>query len=321
VLSLVQVATSHGYPDAASASVAQFVGKRAIGFSEAAGTWAAFLVIPLGFALARWRRTRSLVYALATFAITIGVILSGLRTAWLALIAVAVVAAFLRGGSRRVRLALPLLLVVALAVTLASGNFQHYLAGGRATWNSLSFGHGRLGEDESAQERFLLMHAEIDLGVRHPLTGVGLGNIGPRLGTLHRSFRNSSGTVLLTPGEPIEKHDVFTGLFAELGLPGVAAFGAVLITTATVLLRARAAARRRAESEIVEALLLTLFATALLSLATEADRQVFLWWVVGVAAALGAVLRETMRAEPVRRRMKPAVYPARFERYYWSRQW
>jgi len=298
VLSAVQVGAGVGYPQAWVPSVAQFVGERAIGFSDGAGTWAAFLLLALALAVAHWRRAPSLEYGVATAAIALGIVLSGLRTAWVLLLLVALAAALAPGTRRRLRVAIPVGVVAVVAGALVLPGFQTSLTGGRSLWSAVGSGHGRFGGDESAHTRLLLMRAELKLGVRHPLTGVGLGNIGESLGELHESYKTESGVRLLVPGVPIEKHNIFTGLFAELGIPGIAAFLVLLGTGALALGRALRRARDQPERALVEGLVAAFVATVLLGISVEVDTQVYLWWILGTAFALERIVTAKREAEP-----------------------
>lgn len=285
VLGLAQVGLETAYPTPSgqdAAAIEQFVGSRAVGLSESPGTWAAFLVIVLPAAVAAaLRRPRGMVLA-AVPLLTLGVALTGLRSAWAAALVAIAVVAFLSGRGRRGLLVVGLVLLAVVSATQVGG-FRDFIAGGGG--GGPSIGSGRLGVDESARGRWLLMREELEIGLRRPVTGVGLGNIGRGLTIEDREEGDLLGVV---PGVTIEKHNVYTGLFAELGLPGLTLFLALLAAGVGALWRVRRAAGG-AERALVDGLLGSLVATALLANATEADRQVFLWWLLGAAFALAAL--------------------------------
>jgi O-antigen ligase len=290
-VSIAQVAFGKGYIDAASPAVSQFVGKRAIGFSSHPAAWAAFLLIPVGIASARWLRERTLWFGLAALAIAFEIVLTGLRSGWLALALMAVLGVFAaKGWMRAAGIAA---IVVSLGVAFLIGNFRTELQGGNPS-GALGLGKGRLGIDESARQREILTHAEVDLGLRAPLTGIGLGNVSQEIGTLHKSYLRDQH--LIVPGSGVTPHNSFTGLFAELGAPGLSAFLALFAAAFLALLRGRRAAATPRMRAVNEGLLAALSGTAVLAIVTDADRQVYLWWILGVALLLDALRRQNQGA-------------------------
>jgi hypothetical protein len=314
LLAIVQIAWQRLYlvpPGEQTLFVQQFVGIRAIGLSEAPGTWAAFLMLPVGICAIRVVHHRSGRYAAALFLLLIGLDLSGLRSGWIAeALVLAVVGATVRGPI----LARAAVIVVALAAAVTSYQFSTFRAflGGQGSAQVLQarhqrhsgsgkrsgtpavtppevhFGSGRLGVDESAAFRIVITKAELALGARHPFTGVGLGNIGPALTQLPKSYVDPSKG--LVAGVPVEKHNVYAGLFAELGAPGAVLFVALLAASAQTLWRLRRMTGGE-DRATVEGLLAALIGTAILAGFTEADRQAFLWWILGATIGLWTVTR------------------------------
>lgn len=294
LLAIPQVAAGIAYlapgPEAAAADLDQYYGKRAIGVAESSGAWGAFVALALALVMVRLTRTPSWPLAAIALLLSLGLVLSGLRSGIAAILLVALLVAFAGSGRRRLRLAGLGALVLAIALAFSLGNFRSFVAGG-APDGQVEIGGGRLGVDESAEARYQLTRAELELGIRHPLTGVGLGRIGPELASLDADYLDTgeSRSTGVVPGAALEKHNVYAGLFAELGLPGAILFVAALAAAAAAGLRAR----RQASGElrlIVDGLLAALLAAAALAAFTEADRQVFLWWVVGALLGVRAAL-------------------------------
>ena len=293
LLAIPQVAAGTAYlapgPEAAAADLDQYYGKRAIGVAESSGAWGAFVAVALALVMVRLTRAPSWRLGAITLLLSLGLVLSGLRSGIGAILLVALVLAFAGEGRRRLRLAGLGALVLAIALAFSLGNFRSFVAG--APDGQVEVGGGRLGVDESAEARYQLTRAELELGLRHPVTGVGLGRIGSELGTLEADYLDTgeSRSTGVLPGAELEKHNVYAGLFAELGLPGATLFVAALLAAAAAGIRAR----RQASGElrlIVDGLLAALLATAALAAFSEADRQVFLWWIVGALLGVRAAL-------------------------------
>jgi putative inorganic carbon (hco3(-)) transporter len=286
-ISIAQVTFGRGYIDAANPAVSQFIGKRAMGFSSHPGTWAAFLLIPVGIASARWLRERRPWLALSAVAIAFEVVLTGVRSGWMALGLMALLGVLATRGWMRILGVTSL--VTLLGIALLIGNFRTELQGGNPA-AAFGFGKGRLGIDESARQRQILAHAEIDLGLRSPVAGVGLGNVGTELRTLRgKSYLQHQHLVVV--GSPVTPHNSYTGVFAELGVPGLAAFLSLLVAGFVALIRGRrTAATPRARADH-EGLLAALAGTVVVAAFTDSDRQVYLWWILGIAFLLDVLRR------------------------------
>ncbi len=317
VLSVVQVDRGRAYLHPGGRDtlhLAQFVGERAIGLAEAPGTWAAFLLVPLAFALAIFahsaRRGERTATGAALVLIALALALSGLRSGWLAAGLMVALTAVAVGPSLRLRAAALTLALAGGVAAYQSHNFRVFLSGGGTAAPAArgstagdvrgpELGRARLGRDESARFRVAITRAELELGRRHPLFGVGLGNIGEALRELPPRFhRPSSG---LVPGVPIEKHNVYSGLLAELGAPGLLLFLVLPAAGLWGLVRLRRTVRAGRDRATVEALALALVGTLVVAAFTDADRQVFLWWLLGLSLGLVQASRPPAARAPASR--------------------
>jgi O-antigen ligase len=290
--SVLQIARDAGYPIAPGDpdEIRQFVGTRAVGLSENPNTWAAFLVLPLTLLGALAIRTRNLLAGAALVAIFVSLGLTGSRSGWIAAAVGVVVLAATSGRSAlrlsgRTAFALALVAVVAAGVAFAVGGHER----GRID-------RGGVTSDYSTSERYLYLRAELHLGARHPLRGVGLGNIGTALDELPPRLLSDSDPpfgppAAILPGDFADRHSAYFGLFAEQGVLGVAAILVVLVAGFATIVSARRRARTPLELAIADGLLAALAATASVALLADADRQAFLWWVLGVALGFELALR------------------------------
>jgi hypothetical protein len=309
ILAILQIGTARGYlvPSNTTIYIEQFLGIRAIGLSEAPGTWGAFLLLPIAFLVSVLVRRPSLLGAAVLLMLFVGLAFSGLRSAWLAGGVVIIGLSLLAPGAWWRRLTPIALTVCSVLIALQFTNFRAFLngAGSNEVHSSTttsrgqqnpSLGRGRLGADESLRFRYDITRAELELGRRHPVAGVGLGNLGLALKELPASYRGAQKG--LVPGVPIEKHNTYAGLFAELGSIGALTFLAVIASGFIVLTRLRRIVQGTPlEVELVDGLIGAFAATSIVAGFTEADRQVFLWWVLGLAIGLAAA---TQRRNPAR---------------------
>lgn len=298
VLSVLQVGFSAAYPNYGdrTESLFQFIGKRAIGLAEAPGTWGAFLVIPFAFAVQRAVDTRRLVWGGGALMVAVAILLSGLRTAWIAAALIVGLAVLTAGLSWRVRAGAIVAGLVAVALVMSLGNFRSFVGGGGG--EGARVGAGRLAADESARMRLQITRAELEMGARYPLTGVGLGNIGRELGlNTPPDIADIARNEGIVPGRPIEKHNTYVGLFAELGAPGAILFLSILVA-AFLSLRRGLQRAVGAEATTLHALTLALIGTVILAGFTESDRQAMLWWIIGMTFGLTALMRSGSGDEP-----------------------
>ncbi len=316
VLALVQIERLEGYlapPGTSATAVAQFIGTRAVGLAEAPGTWGSFMLLPFSYCVVVFARRPAWRHGALLACLTAGLVLSGLRAAWLGVLVASIVTIAIRVRSPRRLTAVVAVVAVGAAFPFTLGNFRLFLKGGGADTiqriqhgggtaatstpadaasvaiekQSVAIGKGRLGVDESARYREVLSRAELDLGIHHPLTGVGLGNIGPALAVLRPSYVVDHPESGVIPGVVIDKQNTYAGLFAEFGAPGILAFLAIGLAA----LRSVQRTRQRVDDPIADGTLVALVATAVLAAFWDSDRQVFLWWLVGVAIALETLAR------------------------------
>jgi hypothetical protein len=317
-LALLQIVRLEGYlapPGPSASAMAQFIGARAVGLAEAPGTWGSFMLLPFSYGLVALARRPSLWRGTLLAWLTAGLVLSGLRAAWLGAVVATCATLAVRVRSPRRLLAVVAAVVVGAAFPFTLGNFRLFLKGGGADTiqriehggapaaagsattpyaasveldkQSVSIGKGRLAVDESARYRKVLSRAELDLGIHHPLTGVGLGNIGPALVDLRPSYVVDHPETGVIPGVVVDKQNTYAGLFAELGAPGILAFLAIGFAA----LRSVQRVRKRIDDPLPDGTLVALVATAVVAAFWDSDRQVFLWWLVGIAIALETLTR------------------------------
>ncbi|MBA2536966.1 MAG: class I SAM-dependent methyltransferase, partial [Actinobacteria bacterium] len=102
-------------------------------------------------------------------------------------------------------------------------------------------------------------------------------------------------------GQALEKHNTYAGLFAELGPPGIAVFLALLAAGFRALVRVRRRAIDSEEVALADGLFAALAGTVVIAGFTEADRQVFLWWILGLAFGLAAAQASAPEPQAVAR--------------------
>ena len=124
------------------------------------------------------------------------------------------------------------------------------------------------------------------LGLREPVTGIGLGNVGPELTTIDAAWLRDQ--TLVVPGVPIDRHNTYAGTFAELGFPGLVVFLGVVAYGLWVLVRRLRRTGDPVERSILRGLTAALAGTLVVAFFSDADRQIFLWWILGFAFALTA---------------------------------
>jgi comEA protein len=166
--------------------------------------------------------------------------------------------------------------------------------------------------DPTGSSRVYLWEAAWTSIEQRPALGLGYGAFpaaAPRL--LHETegvdFRHIE---LHATGKARETHNVYLGTLAELGIPGLVLFMAVLLATARQLVRTSKRAREAGSAfvgRIANALLLSLvgWSVASIFLSTESSRS--LWVLIGVSLALPKLIRSERAADW---RIADAVAPA-----------
>ena len=132
----------------------------------------------------------------------------------------------------------------------------------------------------------------------HPVVGVGAGNF-PVVAREYAAETINLPYVHLVVDTPKETHNAYLGVFADLGLVGLLAFGIVVLATLTLTLRATREFARAREPDL-ELLSRALF-VALVGLLTHfvflsGQHEKQFWLLVGLAVALYALARRRAAA-------------------------
>jgi O-antigen ligase len=288
-LSILQVGWGIAYPGGSSedASLDQFVGSRATGLSEHPNTWAAFLLLALAFCIARWRVYRSGWPIACAALLILSLALTGSRSGWLGLFAMAALTLVWIGGTKR-RVAFVVAAVVAVLAAGLFANFREFTLG-------TSGRNARLSFDDSAHFRAELIRGELRIARLHPLAGVGPGNIAEGLKKLEPGYLERHDLYFVSGA--VDKHNTYTGLLAESGVAGLVLFCALFLTAGLSLRRTSRRASTPSEQLAVNGLFAALVAMFVMAAFTDADRQVFLGWILGLAFGL-EVLSATAYSQP-----------------------
>jgi O-antigen ligase len=182
----------------------------------------AVVCLPLAFYLMlgqrpRWERS---FYAGSLLVTLVAVLLGASRGGCLGLLA-GFLFAVLRSRRRGRNLALASILLVPASLFLPSSPIQRFL---HPTWV----------DKASIESRNIAWHGGISMIASHPLLGVGLGNYKPLV------------TQYEAPGEDVKSiaHNTYIEIGAELGLPALLMFLAILVSTYRSLERVRRQAAR-----------------------------------------------------------------------------
>jgi O-antigen ligase len=131
----------------------------------------------------------------------------------------------------------------------------------------------------------------------HSILGVGAGNM-PVVAPRYATETINLPDVRFVVDTPKEAHNTYLGVFAELGVVGLLAFGVVVVSALVVARRSTRAFANAREPElelISRAVLISLVGllTAFIFESDEYEKQ--LWLLVGLAVALYAVARRRKR--------------------------
>lgn len=219
--------------------------------------WAQALMIalPLAVWLAMTAPTRARRAGAWAVAALIGADLleTGSRGGLLALILASGVLLWLHGGrARRLVWVLPAAFAVVIVASGTAGRFQE-LGGVLDPYTA---------QDTSVQGRYSENLAAAQMLVRHPLTGVGVGNFAVE----YPSYATQIG--LDSKHEERRAHDSYLEAGAESGVPGIAAFVALLVVAGVSIVRSRRVLAARGLPEA--ALLADLLGTTLLAYSISA---------------------------------------------------
>lgn len=166
--------------------------------------------------------------------------------------------------------------------------------------------------DPSGAGRTELWKAARHSIAERPLLGLGFGAF---YGYAPQLLRETPGVQLqLVSVEQKEVHNAYLGTATELGIPGLAFFLTMLVTTAVALRRTARKARRLGAhfvARVANGLLLSLMAWAVTAFFIEAETARPLWIIVGFSLALPKLVetRERARAGPPSREAPAASGP------------
>lgn len=139
-------------------------------------------------------------------------------------------------------------------------------------------------DQESTDRRAALWEAGLRMIRAHPLTGIGTGSFKPLSGNL----------------EGIA-HNTYIEVAAELGIPGLAVFGAILFSTARTLARVRRSTRASGPALIYhasEAIQVGLTGALVAIFFVSAGYQKLLWLMVFLTMSLPALAAEATNDSP-----------------------
>jgi len=250
------------------------------------------MLVPLGiFRMVAERSTALRVSAgVMTLLITLGVILSFSRGAAVGL-AVLVIALL---AMRMIRARYVLVVVIALALILAA--FPQYtnrltsLAGVGGLEST-----GSSAVDNSLLSRITETAAAALVMVDHPVIGVGPA----MFPTYYEAYANTVGILVRNDAER-EAHNLYLGVGAELGVPGLIVFLLVGLSTVRMLLKARRASiiRRPDLERLTTPFLLALLTYYVTGMFLHLSFGRFYWLMLAVATAAAVVtLREVAASD------------------------
>lgn len=255
------------------------------------------VLVPIGLCLAwqaRSRRARLLAYA-SVAALMTATVLTYSRGGALALGFVLILALLAHGISWK-RLAVGggvLLAAWAFAVpaefTARLSTITQFLPGGSNV--------GR--RDSSFEERLLLTGTAWEMFADNPGLGVGAGNYTTRFSEYAERF-GSAAPDYHDPSAARYPHNLFLEVAAETGVPGIIAFGAVLIAAFGSLGRVRAGPSSGVHDlrGLARAFQIALAGYLVSSLFLHGDFERYLWLLLGMAGAMDLLVAAPRRAVP-----------------------
>lgn len=204
---------------------------RAIGLAASPGQWGTFMILPLSLALANYLRSKRASSGVLTTLMALGILLTGLRSAWLGGLASAVwlMLCFIKKG-KVLSTSLPLLVIFAMIFMVFPGLMGDVF--------------GRLYLDPSIGDRLVIWYNAWGLFLRSPLVGIGLGNLAPTMAkiTWETDFTFPfRGDII---GQPVEAHNFFLSILTETGIIGFSLFLVVIIAGWQLFSKARQAAKQ-----------------------------------------------------------------------------
>jgi len=241
-------------------------------------TLSALLCLPIALALLgnprqpRWERR----FCIASIAVTmIAVTLAASRGGFLGLTASAVFLVW-RTKQRRRNFGIMVAVILPLMILTPSSPLQRLLSPNE-------------GDEYSANERLLLAEAGMNMVKQYPWTGVGAGNF--------KVFVREFGNV----NEDHIAHNTYISLLAEMGIPGFAAFMAIVVATFWSLERVR---RRSATEgpllvhETASAMQISLVAYLIAVYFVSSEAHKLYWLFIFISIVLEDLQRTYRRREP-----------------------
>ncbi|RIK37844.1 MAG: hypothetical protein DCC58_17460 [Chloroflexi bacterium] len=151
--------------------------------------------------------------------------------------------------------------------------------------------------DRSMRSRLTKNLAALHMFTDHPVIGVGPDNYGE----YSAEYADPVGSSVNIVGN--KAHNLYLGLLSETGALGFLAFSAAVGVIASGLLRVR---RTFADSDqelvdLANAFLLSMFAYALTAMFLHLSYQRYFWFLLALAGALLAIVREAVREQEIRR--------------------
>jgi O-antigen ligase len=228
------------------------------------------LPIALGLALGRRRPQGRLLTLLAAGVLAMGVVVTFSRAGFLTLAITVLVYVLKLLGRGRAAPAAAVALLAFLALPLLPDGYVSRVA---------SIASVESDPTHSAQNRWADTRAAVRILAERPLLGAGLGmNI-----LALNDERGSTWTAV---------HNVYLQLGVELGLPGVALFVALVVTSLRTARRVQRAAKRSEDSDLfhlAEGIEVALLAFAMSGLFYPVAYHFYFYLIAGLAAAAGAM--------------------------------
>jgi O-antigen ligase len=228
---------------------------------------------------------------LMTVAVTLGVVLSFSRGGAVGLVALVAALVVLR----MVRLRYVLVVLLVLAVIVVS--FPQYFD--RVTSLVAGFGSEAPASevDNSLLSRATESLAAALVMVDHPIIGVGPG----MFPVFYEEYANVVGLLVRNDAER-QAHNLYLGLGAEVGIPGLIVFLIIGFLTMRMLLRARRASlvRRPDLERLATPYLLALFTYYVTGMFLHLSFGRFYWLMLAVAGAAAIITLREVAADPDR---------------------
>lgn len=200
------------------------------------------------------------------------------------------------GQRIRLRPFLAALVAVGVAAWFAPASVWERLGGLR----NVSIEGGMKGVDEarSAEQRFLIAKVAAAVAQRHPVFGVGIGGYP----SANKAYAERQGSVFSFAGGARDAHNTYLLLAAELGVPGLVAFLAMVLS-ASLIPRTRSKKLGREDKQLMRMLRLGLLGFMVAGVFGSFAYTNVLYVLLGImAAAPAALLADQYRPRGTSRR-------------------